>query len=208
MIDPYVAVLPSIHPPWTERAIADSRLDPLIIVDNTRHNRGVAASWNLGARMVLDDLDMQWLVIVSAACRFGKPGGLDFIDALYANRGAAAVEAAHGIGWHLIAFHRTTLEQAGLFDENFWPGYYEDMDYARRVQLACGLGEPPWWPKVTVDVSIQGFAHGIDLAGVKPDPEKLLGYYRAKWGGPPGEEILDRPFGMYSHDWWPTPFQP
>lgn len=200
----YVAVLPSIHLPWTDRCLASCALDPILVVDNTTENRGVAASWNLGlAEMRRRRAD--WLIIVSAACRFGSPGGLDLIDHLENEPTALAVEAAHGIGWHLIAFHRRAFDAVGRFDENFL-GYLEDVDFGRRI--LCKLGEPPWWPKVSVDVAIAGFAHGIELGGATIDGEAQEAYYRAKWNGKRGEEGTCHPFGRFDVGFWPTPPDP
>lgn len=194
----HVAVLPSIHKPWTDRCLRGCLLDPMV-VDNTQHNRGVAASWNLGIDEV-ERTGADWLVIISAAIRFGPPGGYDFLEALDANPDALAVEAAQGIGWHLVAISRRTIETVGRFDENFWPAYYEDIDYGRRMWLAFNQEQ---WPRVHVDVSIAGVSHGVDLGGAVIDNELLQTYYRRKWGGDKGEETLTAPFGSHPINYWP-----
>lgn len=201
-----VGVLPSIYPLWTERCITS--LDPFVakavqIVDNTQHNRGVAASWNLGVAAMYE-ADADWLLILSAACRFGERGGIDLVEALHEHEGAHAVEAAHGIGWHCIAIARSTFDAVGRFDENFWPAYFEDLDFGRRVH--CWLGDdPPWWPKVSIDVAIAGFSHGVDLGGAVVDNDRIQRYYRQKWHGPRGEERTCKPFGDRALNYWPEP---
>jgi len=205
----YVIIVPSIYRPWTTRCVASMnvhKLSNLVIVDNVppNENLGVAGSWNVGARRVLDQ-NLDWLVICSAACRFGAPHGQDWLDALDAAQhdGAVAVEAAHGIGWHLIAFSRQLIERVGLFDENFYPAYFEDNDYSWRIKCAYDLS-PPYWPKVSVDVAIAGFRHGIDLGGAQPARvEDQLSYYREKWGGAPGDEKFTRPWNVHTLDYWP-----
>ena len=199
----YVAVLPSIHPPWTDRCLAGLApeiRDRLLIVDNTIRNRGVAASWNLGIRRMYE-AEADWTIILSAALRFGEPGGMDFVAEL--DTDAVAIEAGHGIGWHLIAFPRRVFDRVGMFDENFF-AYWEDIDFARRVSLGFALTDP-YWAKVSVDVAIAGFSHGVALAGVKVDNVRLENYYKAKWGGPKGGETNDRPFDDPARglDWWP-----
>jgi hypothetical protein len=192
------AILPSIYPTWTERCVAS--MDPerwtghLTIRDNTRENLGVAASWNLGARTVLNE-GQDWLVVISAAVRFGAPGGADFLDVLESSPEDAVLEAGHGIGWHLIAFRRSVLLEVGLFDEVFYPAYWEDIDYGRRYYLRYGPSGEPWWKKVSVDCAIAGFSHGVDLGGARVDSNHLMGLYEAKWGGPKGAETYDRPYG-------------
>jgi hypothetical protein len=165
----------------------------------------VAASWNLGIER-MKERGADWLVICSAAMRFGVPGGLDFLAHLEANPGSVAIEAAWGIGWHLIAFNRRTIEAVGLFDANFAPGYFEDLDYAYRIRLAHLTAEPPpFWGKVDVDAYVASFAHGERFAGIKADGPKLLDYYCAKWGGPTGQERFTRPFDNPDRpiSWWP-----
>lgn len=206
----FVAVLPSIWPPYTEACLtsmAPELRTQILVVDNAppNPNLGVAASWNRGVDLCRD-AEADWLVIVSAAIRFGPPGGLDFLAELDVHPGAAAIEAGWGLGWHLIAFQRQTLERAGRFDENFWPGYYEDLDYSRRIRLAGLTHEPPpFWVKVDVDAYVASFAHAERFAGVKADAPRLVAYYEAKWGGPPGQETFTHPFGDQARglDWWP-----
>ncbi len=208
----FVAVLPSIFPDWTDRCV-DSMSDTLrghtLIVDNTVDNIGVSASWNLGVDKMVDK-NADWLVVLSAAMRFGPPGGDDFLAQLDNAAGLApptvAVEAGHGVGWHCIAFPRHVFDAIGRFDENL--SYYGDNDWARRMSLAFGL-DPPYWHKTSnLDLGFAGFAHGIDLAGVRPDNVALLDYFVGKWGAPPGGgELFTQPFNdpVKGLDWWPTP---
>jgi hypothetical protein len=204
----FVAVLPSIWPEWTERCldtVTPVLRDGLLVIDNTVENRGVAASWNIGVDKVLAD-DADWLIILSAAIRFGAPGGADFLWVLEQARDrhplalgdrhalALVIEAHHGIGWHLIAMSREVLEKVGRFDEVFF-AYMEDIDWGRRFILAYSQYGEPLWEKVSVDVSIAGFAHGVDLGGVKVDNAANETTYTAKWGASKGQELYATPYG-------------
>lgn len=216
----FVAILPSIWPEWTNLCLdsMSSRLAAFtIVVDNTVENRGVPASWNIGARYTLET-DAEWCVIISAAVRFGEPGGLDFLAALdHAEGGEWAIEAGEcandptiGLGWHLIGFRRSTFERVGLFDENFFPGYFEDLDFGHRIRCATPSwqeGPDPLWPKVNVDADLAGFAHGKRLAGVDVPIDPLVRYFSRKWGGLVGQTMYDRPFGDPKNDlgYWPEP---
>lgn len=201
----YVTVLPSIYQPWTDRCLEHCRLDRVVIVDNTTVNLGVATSWNIGVRVMRAEA-ADWLIILSAAIRFNTDfGGLDLVAELEANPDAYAVEAGHGMGWHLIAFHRRAFDLVGEFDENFYPAYLEDNDFGRRLLLGLG-GHPPLWPKVSVEVGLQGFCHGVDLGGAATDPDLMAAYYQAKWGGPPSREEFASPFNLaVGLDHWPPP---
>lgn len=191
----YYAVLPSVYQPWTDRCLktCDIAVD---VIDNTDgKNIGVSASWNIGAQIVVED-KLDWLIIMSAALRFGDARGIDFLDILSTRHDRIAVEAAHGIGWHLIAFHRSVFETVGYFDENFL-AYHEDLDMGHRIHLGFDL-DPPYWEKVSVDVAIAGFAHGIDLGGIKVDEKGQREYFKRKWNVYPGENMKDawtHPFG-------------
>lgn len=196
-------MLPSIYPAWTDRCLASMSTELLqrtLVVDNTVDNIGVGAAWNQGIDR-MESTEADWLVIISAAVRFGAPGGRDFLIELDAHPESVAIEAGHGIGWHLIAFPRATIEAVGTFDCNFF-AYEEDIDYGRRISLAL-VREPPYWTKVSVDVAIAGFSHGVDLGGVKIDNARQLGYYAEKWNGPKGAEKYALPFGDKPIDWWP-----
>jgi hypothetical protein len=205
----YLVALPSVHRPWTDACLATMKAfdrQRIAVVDNTVRNRGVAASWNLVAREVLAS-NVDWLVIVSAGMRFEAPWGADFLCEIEARSGAIAVEGGMGIGWHCLGVNRRTLERVGLFDENYFPGYWEDVDFSRRVMLA-GLTEHAdrdYWPKVPVEAYVRGFGHAMTLGGKRymPDAERLLGYYERKWQGRPGAERAVLPFGDRPLEWWP-----
>lgn len=176
-----------------------------IVVDNRVNNLGVPKSWNVSVDKVLE-INADWLIIISAAMRFGKPGGHDLLDTLRETdpNSVIAIEAGHGIGWHLISFPRHVFEATGKFDENF--NYREDEDFARRISLAYGL-KNKFWDKHSFDCAIAGFSHGVDLGGAVIDNEALLEYYRQKHGGDKGAETFKTPFNLQDKDfrWWPTP---
>jgi hypothetical protein len=207
----YLVVVPSIYQPYTEDCLASARFpeSQVLVVDNTGTNRGVGPSWNIGARRVVDE-GLDWLVVCSAATRFGPAGGLDFVEAVHGQVGATAVEGDWGLGWHLIAFARRTFQLAGFFDENFWPAYYEDVDFSHRVHragLATNPGSGPWWPKVECDAYVKSFAHGMRYAKPAVDGSGLDAYLHRKWGP---DLAYEHPFNDpdLPVSWWPTPPDP
>jgi hypothetical protein len=195
----HVAVLPSIWQPWTDECLRTVHFE-VMVVDNTVENIGTGASWNRGIdKMRAEGAD--WLILVSAALRFGEPGGFDFLDALDAHADHLVVEA-HGVfGWHLIAFHRRCVEALGRFDCNFFPYGCDDIDWSLRFQKHYEPGWPTYprpddvrWTKVPVDVEDMGMAHSIKLAGLD-DKGHSIRYYREKWGGDKGQEQFATPYG-------------
>jgi len=208
MTAPYVCILPSIHEPWTEACLETCKIR-VRVIDNTQHNIGSVKSWNLGIDQMIQE-NAQWLVVLSAAIRFGPAGGLDFIQALDLP-GRLVVEASPVFGWHLIAFHRDLIATVGRFDENFFPYGYDDIDYSYRIQQGYDFEMnkdqwPFWWAKVPIQVEDAGMAHSLKLTNrVVGDMAAPLAYYTQKWGGPKGEERWRRPFGDPSNSirYWP-----
>lgn len=190
----YTVVIPSIYQPYTDKCLSTIKLpkDNILVVDNTVTNKGVAASWNLGIdKMRADDTD--WLIIVSAAMRFGEAGCQDMIDQL-AITNSLIVECELGHNWHLIAIKREVIENVGKFDENFYPAYWEDTDYSYRVNLAYPGIHGSRWTKIFVDVVNTGWTHGVTFAKVVVDSAKLQNYLIRKWGGLQHEFKFKIPF--------------
>lgn len=93
-----------------------------------------------------------------------------------------------------VAWPMRALKQVGLFDENFYPFYFEDCDWRWRASL-MGLS-----PLVLSD---GGAVHGGSKTFTHVPGEetsfdtKFLpnrNYYIVKWGGEPGAETYRVPF--------------
>ncbi len=190
---------------------ADSSLgfspDEILVVDNSRewfakdwtrrygvqvyrdpdgHNLGVARSWNVAAQRVLDG-ELDWFVIVSASMLFFPELHTTFRREIEANLSwndePSLIVECMGHSWHLIAIARSTLEQVGLFDPNYYPAYWEATDWACRMRL-LGL-EQRSWPRVWCNAASIGHAVHVDQArwGAPSCPAApLTAYYAAKWG--------------------------
>lgn len=179
--------------------------DEILVVDNTRkgltkafgfrtyrdpegHNLGVARSWNVGAKEVLDKRQ-DYLVIVSACIRFGPELHTTLKRQLEEYDGADIIEA-EGHSWHLIAIHRNVFEKVGLFDSNFYPAYEESIDFCFRMSI---LDLEGGWPRFWVNAVSESIAHGSKVVSC-PNPP-LKAYYREKWCGDKGNELYTQPFG-------------
>lgn len=183
----------------------------LLVVDNTRlglnpdyvrdhlpgvaiyrdpdgHNLGVARSWNVGARAVLDR-GLDYLVLLSSVVQFGPILHCTWRSQMETFWGERVIEA-EGHSWHLIALHRTVLEGVGLFDSNFYPAYVEAEDYSFRMRQ---LGWEGGWTRVWVNALSQG--HGLHVPLVSCPWGPLGAYRAAKWGGGKHEETFTLPFG-------------
>lgn len=83
----------------------------------------------------------------------------------------------------------------GLFDEMFWPAYFEDNDYHRRIKLAGG--DIFSVDDATFDhigsATVRTFSKQQQLVQDERFRRNEM-YYRLKWGGKPHHETYDKPF--------------
>ncbi len=86
-------------------------------------------------------------------------------------------------------------DEVGEFDEGFEPAYFEDNDYHRRMQLAH-IKSVVYPPALFFHFGsrTQNEAVGKPIVS-SPRFEANRNYYVGKWGGTPGTERFDRPFG-------------
>ena len=92
-------------------------------------NLGVAAAWNLGIKLTPH---APWWMIVNFDVTF-PPGSLARFAEV--QTGGLVLSAAQP-PWACFAIHDETVMHVGLFDEGFYPAYWEDCDYERRVRAA------------------------------------------------------------------------
>lgn len=229
----YVAVLPWIYEPYYKDCIATMHPDfkaNTLIIDNSQVNRGIMWSHNQGLKKMQEE-NADWLIILSAAIRFGKEGGLDFVKVLEDHPDHYVIHAASdnvvggkqndgspggGInkvkGWHCTAFSRDCLERVGGWDLNFTPYSLCDIDMSIRIQKEY-KGVPGWntYPCDIDDTGLMG--HSINLAKVEASYPPRNEYFKAKWGRDGGEwqvEAYDHPFNEPDKpiSWypiWPDP---
>jgi len=186
--------------------------DPnVVIVDNTWKNIGIMAAHNLGRKVMLEQ-EADWLIVCSAAIRFGDPGGMDFIEELGNRSGHDVVEGAGVFGWHLIAFSNDIMQRVGEWDENFTPYGFDDIDLSLRIQRVTKRDgrTVQLWEKAVIDVTDMGMGHSIHLGGVRVDANPQIDYFRRKWGRHPGEwdkPTYEFPFNNPNNpiSFWPAP---
>jgi hypothetical protein len=99
----------------------------------------------------------------------------------------------------LAAFNPVAFQEIGGFDTCL-PQYFSDNDCYRRLQLAG-------WEKIDSGIqvghvgsqTINSDAYLRHVNGVTFPLHQQ--YYRAKWGGDPGEEAFIHPFGILPREW-------
>ncbi len=135
-------------------------------------NVGVAAAWNL----LLDHAGEEALVISNDDIVFGPRTFEELVT------GVARHPFVSGLGFALFAQSPECVKRVGFYDENFWPAYYEDDDYAHRLRRAgieplSVLSEP---------VQHLGWATtralGDRASYIHEQREVNARYFEAKWG--------------------------
>lgn len=107
-----------------------------------------------------------------------------------------------GNGWCLFGQTPECTQTVGFYDENFWPGYYEDSDYAVRLVRAGVSGT---W-NCSEPVQHAGCWTTFNALG-RPDwmavaIEQSRLYFVQKWGGMPDSETYSKPFDGRIPDGW------
>ena len=98
-------------------------------------------------------------------------------------------------GFSFFALNPIAVETIGCFDENFFPAYCEDQDYARRAALA-GLSEENCADTAVLHGGSSAIFANQELAlQNRITQSRNIEYYKRKWGGHAGHEEFETPFG-------------
>lgn len=152
---------------------------------NRHANVGVAGAWNLILESARSPESK--VIIANDDVELGPNDLKAIVDWL------DQCDLVLGSGMALFGMRRRLVDVVGWFDENFFPAYFEDNDYLRRVMLQ-GVN----YGRVKVDATHVGSASRPPRTG-KWD-EFDLSYaankrrYWLKWGGMPGDERNKIPF--------------
>ena len=86
------------------------------------------------------------------------------------------------------------MDEIGLYDENFYPVYYDDTDYIRRMKLK-GVEKTRCFPP-RISQTLNGAVHSdpaiFDLYW--SNIGHIHDYYIRKWGGDYMQETFTTPF--------------
>lgn len=157
-------------------------------------NLGCARSWNLMARHVLLTDDDALLIAaddvlfepdtIGSALRVMEDGDFDFVT-------------PEPGGFSCFLVRKRLFEKVGWFDEQFWPAYYEDNDFHRRMTLS-GITSEARAPGRYVHVN-----NGSQTVASFSRDERMEHHrrfdsnrdrYVAKWGGLPHCETFIVPY--------------
>ena len=173
-------------------AAARLRLPPSTDLVTPGKNLGVAASWNL----MLDLAGDEPIAIANDDMTMGTATFGAMQDAL-SRAPFALLVSDWRFPWILFAQTRECTERVGYYDENFFPAYWEDIDYKRRLKLS-GIG---------VQCVHAEHSHVGSASGGSPEGRRGMdygrGYYRLKWGGP--AEVRGG-WDAHGRECWTEPF--
>jgi hypothetical protein len=132
-------------------------------------NIGIPRSWNIGLKKGHD-----WTFIVSSSMLFNKPFS-HIIDMLSDYKGLM-FRTTHV--WHCNGINKKLVDQVGYFDENFYPGYFEDCDWDHR----CGILGIDEYGNIPIDAICQ-IDGGASKDGLRLNIDGVHDYFKEKWGG-------------------------
>lgn len=175
--------------------------DPVNATVISHPNAGVAASWNEAIKL----FPAPYWVIGSDDIAFA-PGDLALMEAACSGDDWFCV--ASNLHFSFFAISRLGVNAVGLFDENFYPAYYEDFDWLYRAGLVdanrC---------RAVATKALHGFS-GESSATIRSTEEigrknertyaHNVEYYKLKWGGDWKQEKFRHPFNdpRLSVDYW------
>jgi len=137
-------------------------------VEYQKENIGIPRSWNIGLKK-----NHEWTFIVSSSVLFNKP--FSHIIEMLDNYNGLMFRTTSD--WHLCGINKKVVERIGYFDENFYPGYFEEVDFDHRCK-SVGIKE---FKKFEVDVVSQQFG-GAFQDGLKFNIDGSRSYFNSKWG--------------------------
>lgn len=156
------------------------------------HNLGVAKSWNWFIQK-----ERHPMLIANDDLEFSDLDIRNFNNAYYETK-ASFFYPANISSLNMFSCFMPTLDlilAVGLFDESFYPAYFEDNDYYYRMKLAgIELQEVP--TKIIHKGSATINAFDSDRKKLHHENfRKNWIFYQEKWGGTPHNETYTTPFG-------------
>lgn len=161
------------------------------VVIEPEKNIGVAASWNLLCEHIFEH--HSHAIILNDDVYWGRK---EFEVSMFVNQFGTKGLITTPMDWCNFILPKQTFEEVGKFDEEFYPAYFEDNDYAYRMKLA-GLEimkVPFMLPQVHRVSQTMEKESGIGYDEISQGFRKNKKRYIEKWGGEPGEEKYKTPF--------------
>lgn len=202
-------MLRSIDHPIDKIVIIDNSCTNYVVPEDLRHlpiayirpiiNIGYGGGINAG---ISQTPHAPWWIFCNADVFFG-PGSLAIVDQAMTPEKEPRFFASQMVNpFAFAALNRPLVEKIGLFDEwTFFPAYFEDNDYQRRMKLS-GIGHEVL-PTTIYHGDMEGPEHGS--ATIRSSEHfkdrnnqtfvENAYRYKDKWGGHVDHETLTTPWG-------------
>lgn len=160
-------------------------------------NLGCGPSMNIGLRKILSE-NLDYVIILSPSALFTN-SIQDFVDIIEKQEKTEKnyyymTVSTYKTDLHAFAVMKRCVEEVGLYDENFYPVYYEDTDYGRRMGL-IGAVKTLCYPARTSQDLGGGVKHDKALFDLYwSNVNHIHDYYVRKWGGEHTQETFKTPF--------------
>lgn len=201
--------------------------EKLLIYKRNDTNVGCAGGWNQGVQFAIDNGFTHMLILnndtllgpktVDALYNRIKQGDKLLVSAVDVSgevmvatdilnpddivNNKEASEAPHP-NFSCFMISLETIEKVGMFEEGFYPAYFEDNDYHYRLKLAGGSDAG------IATTSAVFYHYGSrtqnESGNVPVVPgnkfEENRQFFIKKWGGAPGNEVFTTPFNDQNND--------
>ncbi|KAJ9443824.1 hypothetical protein DIPPA_01728 [Diplonema papillatum] len=180
---------------FLEEVAADFGPDRFFYIRNEQ-NAGVAPIWNAILHHGFERNNYSWVMIGNADLHPHKGQLAPWLEWVYSGGNVEACAVLYyTLHWAAFGLTRTGFEKLGMFDENLWPAYGEDIEYIVRAQAAeqplCKPSPAPTYEhniatnlknNAKFKATVKRFANGQD-------------YLLNKWGF----DIFNRPDPIVDH---------
>lgn len=164
---------------------------PNIVVNE--QNKGVAGSWNQLIRTLrANNPALTHVVLLNDDIVWGK--SVDQVKSILAEHGTNTLVTSDFF-WSVICIPLELYDSVGEFDENFFPAYFEDNDYAYRVKLTNGEFKHVSTAELNPVVMRNSMTIDKDQS-LNKNFEANAQYFFRKWGGEPTKERYLHPFNI------------
>jgi GT2 family glycosyltransferase len=153
-------------------------------------NEGVSGSWNQLANYAFYLLKYNCIWIVNDDIVLGKEQNdmMKFAESVIFENRFVAQDGT----WCSFMLPERIFMEVGEFDEEIYPAYFEDNDFAYRLKLA---GKPHQHDKALNPVVYRNSMTLKKDYSFNQNFEVNRAYYKRKWGGEPEQETFSTPFG-------------
>lgn len=167
------------------------KLADKIFLESMPENIGVAGSWNRMLKRAFEEKGADYLLILNDDIVLGRTRA-DIEEIIESRHEAWFLTGEYF--WSVILISKDCYRTVGLFDETFFPAYYEDNDYARRILLNKEI-EGRWGQDSRLTPEVKRNSMTIKKEPALNRKNHLnQKYYVKKWGGMPGKEKYTQPF--------------